>query len=325
MENYVFVDALTGDEVTFDAQTGEATMRRGSACGGGAGRAEGTEGAEGAGACTSIFFPGCSLINYAMPLVSAVNDTLVQQGVVDGISLLCCGKILSYEPDGPSLRATFEQQLRDRLVQTSIVRIVAACPNCVKALREALAADERTASIEVAVLPQVLANLGCRVDRDVAACLVTGEASAPVVLCAHDSCPDRDAGEFADGLRGLMPEGLLVDPEHHRARSLCCGSLPRAAGKFEAADKLAQRNGQEALDAKADAIAAACMSCVFQLNMAQSSVQALHVLELLYDWRVDWRSVGAWMKLRFLFDETLGVVEVDESSGRAFAGLGGNE
>ena len=34
------------------------------------------------------------------------------------------------------------------------------------------------------------------------------------------------------------------------------------------------------------------MSCVFQLNMAQSSFQALHFLELLYSRRIDWARVG---------------------------------
>ena len=64
------------------------------------------------------------------------------------------------------------------------------------------------------------------------------------------------------------------------------------------------------------------MSCTFQLNMAQPYVQCVHYLELLFDWRIDWRTVGSWMKLRFLFDETLGATEAGADD-RAFAGLGG--
>ena len=150
-----------------------------------------------------------------------------------------------------------------------------------------------------------------------------GDASAPLVLCTHDSCPDRGEGEFADGLRAMLPEGSFVDPAHSRRRSLCCGSSPRAAGKFEAADKIARRNGEEAVEVGADAIVTACMSCVFQLNMAQPYVQALHFLELLYSWRIDWARVGGWMKYRFLFDETLGVVR-EGGSERSFKGLGGS-
>ncbi len=62
-------------------------------------------------------------------------------GAVDGISLLCCGKILSYEADGAELMKSFQLQLCDHLADTGIKRIVAACPNCVKALREGLALD----------------------------------------------------------------------------------------------------------------------------------------------------------------------------------------
>lgn len=308
MQDYTFADALTGDVVSFDYQTGDAHLLQ---------HAE-----EGKlPACTSLFFPGCSFINYAMPLVSAVYDTLAQAGAADGISLLCCGKILSYEPDGDAVRARFENQFRDHVAQTDIKRIVIACPNCMLALRNAFAGDERVRDVELVALPQVMADLGYRIDRDTAAQMIKGDASAPVLLCTHDSCPDRETGEFADGLRAMLPEGLWTDPAHCRSRSICCGSLPRAAGKLDAADRCAQRNGQEALDVKADAIVTACMSCVFQLNMAQGSVQVLHFLELLYSWRIDWSQVGAWMKLRFLFDETLGVI--DSSGGRAFAGLGG--
>ena len=90
-------------------------------------------------------------------------------------------------------------------------------------------------------------------------------------------------------------------------------------GKADAADKIARRNGEEAVEVGADAIVTACMSCAFQLNMAQPYVQVLHFLELLYSWRIDWARVGAWMKYRFLFDETLGVVR-ERGSERTFKG-----
>lgn len=264
------------------------------------------------------------MINYAMPLVNALYETLRDHGKVDGISLLCCGKILSYEPNGQELRDGFEEQLREHVHEAGIQTIVCACPNCVKALREAFALDERTRDVELVVLPRLLADMGFSCDPETIAELVKGDSRAPVLLCPHDSCPDRDYGDFADGLRALLPEGLWVDPEHCRKRSICCGSLPRAAGKIEQADRCADLNGREALEKHADAIVTPCMSCAFQLNMAQPHVQAVHVLELLYDWRVDWSSVGAWMKLRFLFDDTLGVQEMNEGSGRTFAGLTSN-
>jgi len=302
---YQFKDALTGSTVECEFPMLDTRIARGEL-----------------EPCESLFFPGCSLINYALPLVAAVFDTLKQQGLADGISLLCCGKILSYEPEGEVKRASFEEQLIERLLETDIKRIVAACPNCVKALREAFEKDERIAErgIEVVPLPSELAKLGYRVDGSVAAQLIKGDADAEVLLCTHDSCPDRDKGEFADGLREIIPEDLWVDPEHSRSRSLCCGSLPRAAGKFEAADKLAYRNGEEAVNVNADALVTACLSCAFQLTFCQPYVQVVHYLELLYSWRIDWALTGGLMKLRFLFDENLGAEELDESN-RSFVGL----
>lgn len=307
MEDFEFVDALTGDTIIQDAQTGALSVRRAVGA---------------APECKSLFFPGCSMINYAMPLVSAVYDTLRQHGEADGISLLCCGKILSYEEGGDELRATFEDQLRDHVAATDIERVICACPNCMKAMRDAFAADERTASIELVTLPERLAALGYRVDPATAARIIKEDEDAKVLLCIHDSCPDRDYGEYARGIRDIIPKELWVDPEHNRSKSVCCGSLPRAAGKIEAADRCADINGREALAVSADAIATACMSCAFQLNMAQSHLHAYHFLELLYDWPIWWPGVGSWMKVRFLFDDIMGATELDRESGRAFAALG---
>lgn len=321
--DFLITDALTGDVIEFDYATGGAVLERSDTV---------------KPSCTSLFFPGCSFINYAMPLVAETYEALREYGAADGISVLCCGKILSYEPDGEKVRASFEQQLREHVAAAGIKRVVCACPNCLKAMKDAFAVNENTKDIEVVALPQVIAELGYKLDAAKVAKLLKGadeadeadevdeadEANeADVLLCTHDSCPDREYGVFADGLRALMPDGLWADPAHCRSRSVCCGSLPRAAGKVEQADKCAGICGSEAEDVGADAIVTVCMSCAFQLNMAQRHVPCVHVLELLFNRLIDWHGVGQWMKLRFLFDETLGVI--DKSTGRDFAGLGAAE
>ena len=45
-----------------------------------------------------------------------------------------------------------------------------------------------------------------------------------------------------------------------------------------------------------------------------------HYLELLYNYRIDWYRADAFMKLRFLFDESLGVDELQKSP-RKYVGL----
>ena len=317
MDSYVFEDVLAGTQVECEFP-GLATVVR---------EAEREHTAE-----KSVFFPGCSFLNYGLPLVQAVYATLSDAGEVDGISLLCCGKILSYEPNGEMVRKNFEDQLIDRLAEVGCERLVCACPNCVKALREAFARDPRMDNVKIETVANVLCRLGYKVDPAVAQQILGRRLAeddwyagritdndafyraienAPAAKFAvHDSCPDRATGEFADSVRSIMPDGLWVDPEHCRKHSVCCGSLPRAAGKFAAADKCAQSRGDEAVDAGANALVTSCVSCCFQLNMAQKRVPVFHYLELLYNWTIDWRTAEQYMKLRFLFDETLGAIDV---------------
>lgn len=263
--------------------------------------------------CTSLFFPGCSFLNYGIPLVNAVYELLKQAGSVDGMSLLCCGKILEYEPESEVVRPAFEQQFRDRIALTSIRRIVAACPNCVTALRNLLACDEATAAIEVVPLSTELVALGYRIDPETALRVARQDErladASSVVFSVKDSCPDRDTGEFADSLRALMPEGMAVEPLHNRKRSVCCGSRPRAAGRFDTAAKCCALNHGEAAEAGANAIVTPCMSCTFLLSVLVRDLPVFHYLELLFDYRIPWDFADQYMKLRFLFDGSLGVRE----------------
>lgn len=305
MESYAFDDVLTGAHVVCRYPNTTADVEPGA----------------GRRVAESVFFPGCSFINYMMPLVKPVADLLEQAGAIDGVSLLCCGKILSYEPDGAAVRAAFEEDFRAHVKASGVKRFVAACPNCVKALRDLLAVDPDTAGVEVVPLSRTIVDLGYRIDAQIAqgvAETTLGHGlDHPVRFAVHDSCPDRETGEFAASVRELLGDGLVVEQEHHGPRSLCCGSLARAAGNDAAADKLAQRNGREAVEAGADAIVTPCVSCVWQLTMAQHEVPAIHYLELLFDWRAAW-DLNAFMKLRFLFDVD---DDADSSENRAFAGL----
>lgn len=287
------------------------------------------EGAQ-SGAADTLFFPGCSFVNYSLPLVQAVYDLLREAGRVDGISLVCCGKILQYEPDGKAVRAAFEQSFREHVAARGVKRLVAACPNCVKALRTLLAADEATVDVEVVPLSVELADMGYRIDAEVARRMAAAEAPESQAAAGgmpyfapHDSCPDRDTGEFADSVRQLLPEGSVREPEHIRKKSFCCGSLLRAAGKPEAGAAQSRKHGQEAVAAHADAIVTVCMSCAFLLSHEQQDVPVFHYLELLFDWRIDWANTPPYMTLRFLFDDP--APQDQAGSGRTFVGLSAEE
>lgn len=292
MDEYVFEDALAGSTITCSYPGLEAVQ------------AEHGD----AASCKSLFFPGCSFINYALPLVQSTYDLLLGAGEVDGISLLCCGKILDYEGDGGASRIAFEQQFRNRIAGTDVKRIVAACPNCVAALRKLLAKEEATSGIEVVALPALLVQMGYRIDAETAAGMAhadpRADESAPVVFCPKDSCPDRVTGEFADALRAIMPADVMVEPMFARKRSYCCGSRPRAAGHYDLGDKMARRHGDHAREVGANAIVTACVSCAFSLVGSGCSVPVFHYLELLFNWNIPWHFAEGYMKLRFLFDDS---------------------
>ena len=292
MDEYTFEDALAKSSVTCTFPGLEAVSV-----------ARADEGGE----CSSLFFPGCSFINYALPLVTSVHDLLTGAGVVDGISLLCCGKILDFEGDGGKARAAFEQQFIEHIANTGIKKIVAACPNCVFALRHMLASSEATASIEVVPLPRVLADLGYRIDPQGAETFVHAGGGVPqdqsVVFCPKDSCPDRRTGEFADAVRELMSDTTLVEPKFARNRSYCCGSRPRAAGHYDLGDKQARRHGTHAREAGANAIVTGCVSCTFSLWGSQCELPVYHYLELLFNWSIPWNLAEGYLKLRFLFED----------------------
>ena len=306
MDEYAFDDALAGSTVTCSFPGLEAVRA-----------VRGDDGAP----CTSLFFPGCSFINYALPLVQSTYDLLLGSGEVDGISLLCCGKILEYEADGGASRAAFEEQFRTHIADTGIKRIVAACPNCVAALRNLLAQEEATASIDVVPRPQVLVDMGYKIDPATATSMAQADPrvddDAPIVYCPKDSCPDRTTGEFADALRAIMPDEIMVEPKYARKRSYCCGSRPRAAGHYDLGDKMARRHGDHAREVGANAIVTACVSCTFSLLGAGCSVPALHYLELLFGWNIPWYLAEGYLKLRFLFDDAGTNRDV-----RAFKGIG---
>ena len=114
-----------------------------------------------------------------------------------------------------------------------------------------------------------------------------------------------------------MPAELTVEPAHARRSSQCCGSLVRAAGHADKALEQSQARGAEAVAAGGSAIVAACVSCSFLLSVSQWRVPVFHYLELLFDWRIDWRAADAYMKLRFLFDEPA----ADGGEARPFKGL----
>ena len=305
MGRVVYEDALTGSAIALDGYAYDLL--------------DGAEHTHVHTPAHSVFFPGCSVINFAQPLMKSVYEMLTELREVDGISLLCCGKLLAFEPDADVLCPAFCSELVRSVCENGVDRIVTACPNCTAELRRTLGDDPASADVEVVVLPEVLASRGVALSADRVQAFferngIPYAGDAPK-LAVHDSCPDRARGEFARGVRSLVPEGMLVEMEHNRASSLCCGSLAKAAGKSDAAVRQSERRGQEGAAAGADALVTACMSCASQLSNFQSTLPVVHYLELLCDERIDWAALPPYLQMRFLFEARSGKRDYDGLSG----------
>lgn len=118
MDDMAFTDALTGHVIAVSAD-------------GGAARVVEKRPVEDA---PSVFFPGCSMVNYTPALVSVMADYLAGAGIAQGVSLLCCGKILDFEegerPVATRLTRRCARPLPGPACTASLPRARTAPPRC---------------------------------------------------------------------------------------------------------------------------------------------------------------------------------------------------
>lgn len=252
--------------------------------------------------CPSLFFPGCSFLNFAPSLFEKTYELLCDAHIADGVSFLCCGKLLEFEPDAQTIIPAFEKQMVQTLGMRGVQRIVSACPNCTDILCSIIQRCAPESGIEVVPLPRALHDAGIAIDPACASA-VLGEGAKVAV---HDSCPDRKRGDFACNVRALLPEGMLSEAKHNQKRSFCCGSLQRAYGREDASRKASIIHGNEAIEAGAGCLLVYCMSCAAQLSHYQNIVSVHHYLELLFGCSIDWQSLPIYITTRFLFEESHG-------------------
>ena len=219
------------------------------------------------GTAASCFFPGCTLMTYAPELTRSVYAKLQSACGCAGLIGDCCGKPLSLL-GLPAEKDRAAERLREKLQRHKIRDVVLACPGCYYELREQLAA----ANIRVRTVYEALAGI----------------AGGPVkqgIYTVHDSCPDRVEGIFGRQVRAwLQSRNLsLVEMEHHRKHSLCCGSggmLSRF--RPDMTERMVSRRVGEAAAAGAETIVSYCLSCAMKFADAPDAVRSRHALSLLF-------------------------------------------
>lgn len=242
--------------------------------------------------CGSVFFPGCSLSNYALPLVRKAYDILSYAEAVQGITFACCGHSLENAgPDGDGMSGMFAGGLKGRLLDHGVERIVAACPGCYRRLGRFLASDPELSRIEVISLPSVLSSLmhsidaGC-VARGLDACGRPHGAAPKVVM--EDACVEMDGDGFARDLRLLMDPASYLEHPYPLEDAVCCGAAEDLSGRCEEADACMRFHLDELREGGGDAFACACANCARHLSFAQDEVPVFHYLELLFGISNEW-------------------------------------
>lgn len=234
-----------------------------------------------------------------------------------GISVLCCGEILKYEPEGELVRATHERQLVESLLAHKVKRIITACPNCFRALRDCIEVALGSLEIEVLALPEVLHEAGLSITEEAIAQKVnqavaeTSQIQECPSVTIHDSCPDRALGYFAEGVRQLLPPNSVKEMKSNRKTSLCCGAPLRAMGDDDIADTMAQKRIAQAAATEAELIVTVCINCAQRLTWMSNGIEVCHYLELLYKHPIAWDALPPYMNQRYLFESHKGKREFE--------------
>ena len=221
----------------------------------------------------TLFFPGCSLASYTPELTRAAHAWLQSQGMALGFTDLCCGKPLA-SLGLESRQDQLHQHLLSKLRAAGATRIVTVCANCHASLAGNLE------GIEVVSLYKLLREAGVR---------VSGTQS----LTVHDSCADRESGEFAADVRALLGDHLVLEMEHSGRDTICCG----AGGIVPLVDPdLCLSRTQTRVDefdrSGASCMVTSCMACSRRLSPLAQKDQVRHCLELVFNIQVDYEQIA---------------------------------
>jgi len=257
----------------------------------GEGAGEGRE--IGVGVGQSLFWPGCSLASYSQELVEAVSAFLQDRGLIDGISIACCGKILRYAC-GYAFYRDFTEQLAARLIEQGVRRIITGCPNCFLTFRRMLRHTPEQDAIELIDLSTVLADEGLRITPEAseATGISAEHGGASLCYCIHDSCPDKGLNVIGPAVRKLFSEVELCEMKHNQDHTRCCGiGKLQYITKPKESERLRAERIQEFRETGADQLVTCCCSCTNAFQDPSSGVAAVHYLELLFGIRIDWDAV----------------------------------
>ena len=248
----------------------------------------------GPGLVDTVFFPGCSLVSYAPDLTRKVGAWLTRAGVAWALSDDCCGSPLMSA--GLFDRAAgLRERLLGQMRAAGVTRLLTVCPGCGEELSETMG-DE----IDIVPLPEFLLEKAESVPSDEGA----PNGFAPLEtssVTVFDSCHDRADGRHGAAIRELLrrylPDARLVEMDHRRRGTLCCGA-GGAVASFDGdiTNRRVWRVIEEARKTGAETLVTMCPTCTYTVAQAclESPGRAIgnrQYLELLFGETIDWAQV----------------------------------
>jgi uncharacterized membrane protein YdjX (TVP38/TMEM64 family)/Fe-S oxidoreductase len=157
-------------------------------------------------ACTTIFFPGCSLSGTRPDGVNRVFGELQKVDQNVGIVFDCCLKPSHSLGREQYVGAMFEE-MNNWLVNQGVQEVLVACPNC------QVMFDTFGHGLTVRTVWEALADSGLQPEK------ISG------TVTVHDPCVIRNSGTVHQAVRTLLQrQGLTVEEMPHSGRTtVCCG------------------------------------------------------------------------------------------------------
>ncbi|WP_019850056.1 (Fe-S)-binding protein [Desulfitobacterium sp. PCE1] len=225
----------------------------------------------------TAFLPGCTMFTYSPKLTRQVYETLTELYENPLLFDNCCG-IPMYHIGLPERGDKIKAELREKVRQLGVKRLVIACPNCFYQFSN----EDSFKDVEIITVYEALLE---KFDSH----------QSSEVYSIHDSCPDRFEGIFAKQVREALDRAgyQRVEMKHHGRESVCCGSSGQL-GHFrpEWATEHEVQNLDEAKAAGADSLLAYCHACVLNFgNIADSSIKVRHALNVLLNFEENYDEV----------------------------------
>lgn len=246
----------------------------------------------------SLFFPGCSLSSYSESLTKATFARLQEEGLVQGMSVYCCGKPIG-DSGAKQAYQSYSDSFIEHLRRNHVSRLIVACPNCFYALAS-LFLRKGVKDVTLDALPEVLVDLGL-------SCNTSDFDSITV----HDSCPDRFSLRFAQATRALLkPGGVEIrEMQSSGTNTICCGAggFSQIGGPTHSEERCTRRLRQFE-QTGADCLICSCMSCVSTFLSGGRAPKTKHYLERVFGIAIDWHAAElAFDKMSLKSEALLGL------------------